>query len=115
MEESIPREGAHIPTLLCATADLTLFPIPYTFNALVVAQIAPYTTLLINGAGWQPGFPRLMTNDQLATALRASRTLSPHGRFRTVADVSCDVKGGLEFVERSTTVRSPAPVQTPNV
>lgn len=45
-----------------------------------------------------------MTNDQLASTIRTSRTMSQHGRFRTVADVSCDVKGGLEFVEQSTTV-----------
>ena len=45
-----------------------------------------------------------MTNAQLASTIRTSRTISQHGRFRTVADVSCDVKGGLEFVEQSTTV-----------
>ena len=66
-------------------------------------QIAPYTTLLINGAGWQPGFPRLMTTEQLAQAQQFSRNISPYGRFRTVADVSCDVNGGLEFVDQSTT------------
>ncbi|KAF8574094.1 hypothetical protein K439DRAFT_1642441 [Ramaria rubella] len=70
-------------------------------------RIAPYITLLINGAGWQPGFPRLMTNEQLTSAITASRAISPHGRFRTVADVSCDVKGGLEFVEQSTTIDAP--------
>ncbi|KAF8530178.1 Saccharopine dehydrogenase-domain-containing protein [Hysterangium stoloniferum] len=80
---------------------------PSEWKSVFHDKIAPYTTLLINGTGWKPGFPRLMTNAQMAQARLASHKFSGHGRFRTVADVSCDVKGGLEFMERSTTIDSP--------
>ncbi|KAH8813712.1 Saccharopine dehydrogenase-domain-containing protein [Flagelloscypha sp. PMI_526] len=47
-----------------------------------------YLTLMLNGVGWSPGFPRLM--------------------FENVADVSCDVQGGLEFLPRATTLSEPS-------
>lgn len=75
-------------------------------NVFFHSKVAPFTTLLVNGAGWQPGFPRLMTNEQLGLARKESYKYSPYGRFRTIADVSCDVKGGLEFMDKSTTVSS---------
>ncbi|KIJ37526.1 hypothetical protein M422DRAFT_211260 [Sphaerobolus stellatus SS14] len=80
---------------------------PSEWKSAFHEKIAPYATLLINGAGWQPGFPRLMTNEQLFQVQQRSRNISSYGRFRTVADVSCDVNGGLEFVDRSTTIDSP--------
>ncbi|KAI0057988.1 hypothetical protein BV25DRAFT_1919690 [Artomyces pyxidatus] len=61
-------------------------------------KIAPYISLLLNGAGWAPGFPRLLTTAQLA--------LAP--RLVAVGDISCDIDGGLEFVTRSTTIDSPS-------
>ncbi|KAF8493580.1 Saccharopine dehydrogenase-domain-containing protein [Gautieria morchelliformis] len=87
---------------------------PTDWKSVFYDRIAPYTSLFINGAGWQIGFPRLMTNDQLASAFRTSLALSRIGRFRTVADVSCDMKGGLEFVEQSTTIDSPFYISRPS-
>ncbi|GJJ14359.1 hypothetical protein Clacol_008623 [Clathrus columnatus] len=80
---------------------------PSDWKSIFHEKVAPYTTLLINGAGWQPGFPRLMTNEQLAFTRQESHRHSRYGRFRTIADVSCDVKGGLEFMNKSTTIDSP--------
>lgn len=53
-------------------------------------QIAPCITTLINGVGWQSGFPRTMTNrdiQQLIVAAPAGET-----RLAAVQDVSCDLK-----------------------
>jgi alpha-aminoadipic semialdehyde synthase len=61
-------------------------------------QVAPYLTLLINGVGWDTGFPRLLTTSQLALAKRLA----------AVGDISCDIGGGLEFVSRATTIDSPS-------
>ncbi|KAI0758651.1 Saccharopine dehydrogenase-domain-containing protein [Trametes elegans] len=69
-------------------------------------KIAPYLSLLLHGAGWAPAFPRLMTNEQLATTLEIGQTLGK-GRFACVGDISCDVEGGLEFLTRHTTLSSP--------
>ena len=55
-------------------------------------------TLLINGVGWNTGFPRLLTTSQLALAKRLA----------AVGDISCDIGGGLEFVSRATTIDSPS-------
>lgn len=80
---------------------------PSEWKSIFHEKVAPFTNLLVNGAGWQPGFPRLMTNEQLGLARKESYKYSPFGRFRTIADVSCDVKGGLEFMDKSTTIDSP--------
>lgn len=65
---------------------------------LLADQIAPYLTLLINGVGWNVGFPRLLTTSQLALAKRLA----------AVGDISCDIGGGLEFVSRAMTIDSPS-------
>lgn len=62
--------------------------------------------MLINGAGWSQGFPRLLTTPQLSQALTLARTVG-RGRFRTIADISCDISGGIEFVNRSCTIDDP--------
>ncbi|KAF5338828.1 hypothetical protein D9758_012081 [Tetrapyrgos nigripes] len=85
--------------------------------------IYPYLTLLLNGTGWSPGFPRLMTNEQLAQALPLAKLIDTHlhhhhvfpisgkppksSRGLNVGDISCDPEGGLEFLERSSTLSDP--------
>lgn len=54
--------------------------------------------MLINGAGWAPSFPRLMTNEQLAVALEKAQQVG-RGRFICVGDISCDVKVGALRLE----------------
>lgn len=54
--------------------------------------------MLLNGVGWNIGFPRLLTTSQLALAKRLA----------AVGDISCDIGGGLEFVSRATTIDSPS-------
>ncbi|KAI8995205.1 Saccharopine dehydrogenase-domain-containing protein [Trametes punicea] len=69
-------------------------------------KVAPYLSLLLHGAGWAPGYPRLMTNEQLTTTLEIAQTLGK-GRFACIGDISCDIEGGLEFLSRATTLSSP--------
>jgi hypothetical protein len=57
-------------------------------------QVAPYLTLLLNGAGWSPSFPQLMTNEQLTVALDRAHTLGG-ARFTNIGDISCDVEVGF--------------------
>lgn len=54
-------------------------------------QIALHLTGLINGVGWQSGFPRTMTNKDIENLLSAS---SGEQRLSAIQDVSCDMKVG---------------------
>ena len=45
----------------------------------------------MNGAGWGHGFPRLMSNAQLAATLEAAQNVGK-GRFVCVGDISCDIE-----------------------
>ncbi|TFY82056.1 hypothetical protein EWM64_g1953 [Hericium alpestre] len=71
---------------------------PTAYQSHFHTKIAPYLTLLIQGAGWSPSFPRLLTTDQLPLATRLS----------AVGDIACDMHGALEFVSRPTTIDDPA-------
>ncbi|KAL1742987.1 Saccharopine dehydrogenase-domain-containing protein [Schizophyllum fasciatum] len=76
------------------------------------ATVAPYLTMFINGVGWQPGFPRLMTREDLDKALSLAKAY-PGFRFQNIADISCDIEGGLEFMSKSTTLSEPTYVERP--
>ncbi|KAH8105477.1 Saccharopine dehydrogenase-domain-containing protein [Cristinia sonorae] len=79
---------------------------PQAYSSVFHSKVAPYLTLLFNGAGWAPNFPRMMTNDQLTFALEKARQIGK-GRFACIGDISCDVEGGLEFMPRASTLSSP--------
>ncbi|KAJ3534969.1 hypothetical protein NM688_g7045 [Phlebia brevispora] len=81
---------------------------PDVYESVFHTKVAPYITLLLNGVGWAKGYPRLMTNAQLKTALELARTNGLGiGRFACVGDISCDVEGGLEFLPRHSTLSEP--------
>ncbi|KAH9058857.1 Saccharopine dehydrogenase-domain-containing protein [Lactarius vividus] len=71
---------------------------PHEYRSEFHTKIAPYLTLLLNGVGWNVGFPRLLTTAQLALAKRLA----------AIGDISCDIDGGLEFVTRATTIDAPS-------
>jgi beta-lactamase class A len=55
-------------------------------------QIAPHLTGLINGVGWQSGFPRTMTQRDIDGLLASS---DGDIRLAAIQDVSCDLKVSL--------------------
>ncbi|KAI0305467.1 Saccharopine dehydrogenase-domain-containing protein [Multifurca ochricompacta] len=71
---------------------------PHKYRSAFHTKIAPYLTLLLNGVGWNVGFPRLLTTSQLTLAKR----------LVAVGDISCDIGGGLQFVSRATTIDAPS-------
>ncbi|KAG0708523.1 Saccharopine dehydrogenase-domain-containing protein [Suillus ampliporus] len=79
---------------------------PAMYHSDFDTKVAPYLTLFLNGVGWLPSFPRLMTNEQLATALTRAAEVG-RARFGTIGDISCDVEGGLEFLPRASTLSNP--------
>ncbi|KAG6895700.1 hypothetical protein C0992_013214 [Termitomyces sp. T32_za158] len=83
---------------------------PTAYRSVFASTIAPYLTLLLNATAWRPPFPRLMTRADLPCALGLARARGlPGARMRcaNVGDVSCDIAGGLEFLERATTIGEP--------
>lgn len=62
---------------------------PSSYRSVFSTSIAPYLTLLLNGTGWAPGFPRLMSNDGLRAGVEKVRQMGL-GRFGVVGDISCD-------------------------
>ncbi|KAF7291646.1 hypothetical protein HMN09_01255800 [Mycena chlorophos] len=79
---------------------------PEQYRSTFATNVAPYLTLFLNGVGWAPGFPRLMSNTDLTEALTRAQAIGG-ARFTNVGDISCDPEGGLEFLTRSSTLSEP--------
>ncbi|GMK58401.1 hypothetical protein CspeluHIS016_0504330 [Cutaneotrichosporon spelunceum] len=77
---------------------------PDLYESTFTERIAPYLTTLIHGAGWQEGFPRIMTNADMDRYLAEN-----DGKHKMIAlqDVTCDVEGALEFMNHYTTIDEP--------
>jgi alpha-aminoadipic semialdehyde synthase len=62
---------------------------PSSHSSSFAERVAPYLTTLINGAGWQPGYPRIMSNQDLEGLVQEG-----NGRSKMVAiqDVACDLQ-----------------------
>lgn len=65
-------------------------------------QILPYVTMLVNGMYWDARFPRLISKDNLRQ-LRAKGNKT----LKVVADISCDIDGGVEFLSKPTSIEQP--------
>ncbi len=63
----------------------------------------PYLTVLVHGAWWEPRQPRLLSIRDLKQHWAAAGSR----RLRLLADVSCDIGGGIEATVRATTPSSP--------
>jgi alpha-aminoadipic semialdehyde synthase len=62
-----------------------------------------HVTVLVNGAFWEPGLPRTVTHQDLAD-LWATAPVPP---LRVIADIACDVAGGVEVTSRISTPDDP--------
>ncbi|KAF9949515.1 hypothetical protein BGZ65_007263, partial [Modicella reniformis] len=80
------------------------FAHPEQFTSVFHKEIAPYTSMVINGAYWDRRFPRLMTKEQLK-AIQSN----PDCKFRmmSIADISCDINGSFEFMSHATAIEDP--------
>ncbi|KAF9185827.1 hypothetical protein BGZ51_002428 [Haplosporangium sp. Z 767] len=80
------------------------FANPQNFTSTFYKDIAPYSSMVINGAYWDERFPRLMTTEQLKVLQS-----DPANKFRmlSIADISCDINGSFEFMSHATTIEDP--------
>ncbi|KAJ3391277.1 hypothetical protein HDU92_009137 [Lobulomyces angularis] len=81
---------------------------PEEYESIFHEKIAPYTSVLINGILWGPQFPRLLTNDQVNKLAREDNL-----RMISIADITCDINGSLEFMSHASTIDSPFFVYDP--
>ncbi|KAG0307666.1 hypothetical protein BGZ98_010135 [Dissophora globulifera] len=86
------------------TTDQEYYANPDQFTSVFHKDIAPYTSMIINGAYWDTRYPRLMTTEQLKTIQS-----DPANKFRmlSVADISCDINGSFEFMSHATSIEDP--------
>ncbi|RXK35397.1 hypothetical protein M231_07341 [Tremella mesenterica] len=77
---------------------------PNFYRSIFSAKITPYLTTLINGVGWNDGFPPVMSTSDLNTLVDAE---AGKQKLVVVQDVTCDLHGGLEFVDKHTTIDQP--------
>jgi hypothetical protein len=64
--------------------------------------MAPHVNVLVNGMYWDQRYPRLLTKSQVKDLYSED-----NNSFLCLADISCDIGGSVEFLEKSTTVEMP--------
>lgn len=74
---------------------------PEHYKPIFHEKIAPYASAIVNCMYWEPRFPRLLSTQQLQDLVRKSCPLIG------VSDISCDIGGSLEFVNKTTLIDSP--------
>ena len=75
---------------------------PSEYHSTFASNILPYTNVLVNCIYWDHRFPRLITKNDMLELYQAGNE-----RLMVVADISCDVNGSIEFLEKTTTIDKP--------
>lgn len=70
---------------------------PERFRSHFHESILPYTSVLINGIYWEPQFPRILETGHLSLAKN----------LLSIADISCDLNGSIEFTSHASTIDAP--------
>ncbi|CAE6162342.1 unnamed protein product [Arabidopsis arenosa] len=74
---------------------------PEQYNPVFHEKISPYTSVLVNCMYWEKRFPRLLSIKQLQDLTTKGRPLVG------ICDITCDIGGSIEFVNRATLIDSP--------
>eukprot|EP00013_Stygamoeba_regulata_P013978 CAMPEP_0177670150 /NCGR_PEP_ID=MMETSP0447-20121125/23907_1 /TAXON_ID=0 /ORGANISM="Stygamoeba regulata, Strain BSH-02190019" /LENGTH=930 /DNA_ID=CAMNT_0019177237 /DNA_START=53 /DNA_END=2845 /DNA_ORIENTATION=- len=75
---------------------------PENFTSVFAEKIAPYMTCLVNCTYWDFRYPRILPIED-TERLKKNNNL----RLIGVADISCDIQGGVEMMKRVTTIDHP--------
>lgn len=65
-------------------------------------QFAPLTNVIVNGIYWDESIPRFLTKDQARELTKTAETT-----LYSIADISCDINGGVEFTSKATSIEKP--------
>lgn len=97
------KECRNDPTRSTGSVDKThYYAHPEKYESIFHTKIAPHITVIVNGIYWDPRFPRLLTNVQL-------KELRQQGNYnlKLLADITCDVKGSVEFLSHTSNIEKP--------
>jgi len=75
---------------------------PSEYEPIFHTKVGPYVNVLVNGMYWDQRYPRLLTKDQIKGLYAAG-----NDGLLALADISCDIGGSVEFLEKSTSVEKP--------
>eukprot|EP00980_Cylindrotheca_fusiformis_P026643 scaffold16770_cov113-Cylindrotheca_fusiformis.AAC.1 len=75
---------------------------PLDYSCTFSDRIAPYIQVLMNGIYWDDRFPRLLTRDDMQRMHEMNQD-----RLLLISDISCDINGSIEFLDRPTTIDNP--------
>ncbi|CAL4967339.1 unnamed protein product [Urochloa decumbens] len=87
------------PTRSFDKADYYAHPEHYT--PVFHERIAPYATVIVNCMYWERRFPRLLSIGQLQQLMNSGCPLVG------ICDITCDIGGSIEFVDKSTSIEKP--------
>jgi len=74
-----------------------------------LTPLLPHISMLINGLYWAPGFPALVTREQV----RELWAEEEQPKLRVIGDITCDVEGSIEINVRATDPGDPVYVWDP--
>ncbi|XP_061361487.1 alpha-aminoadipic semialdehyde synthase isoform X1 [Gastrolobium bilobum] len=74
---------------------------PEHYNPIFHEKVAPYASVIVNCMYWEQRFPKLLSYKQIQDLMRKGCPLVG------VADITCDIGGSVEFVNRTTSIDSP--------
>jgi len=69
----------------------------------------PYLSILMNCIYWSAKYPRLITKEYLKKSFKNKENL----RLKVIGDISVDIKGAIEFTEKTTSPGDPVFVYNP--
>ncbi len=79
----------------------------------IFAPTAGNLSILVNSVLWQPQAPRLLSVAELAGLQQGAGVGAGGSRLALIADLSCDIEGGIEATVRATTSDDPVFVYDP--
>uniref|UniRef100_A0A0E0K614 Saccharopine dehydrogenase (NAD(+), L-glutamate-forming) n=1 Tax=Oryza punctata TaxID=4537 RepID=A0A0E0K614_ORYPU len=74
---------------------------PGHYKPVFHERIAPYASAIVNCMYWERRFPRLLSIDQLQQLMKNGCPLVG------ISDITCDIGGSIEFVNKSTSIERP--------
>lgn len=79
-----------------------LYQNPQNYHSIFAENFLPYLSALFNCMYWNHKFPKIISNDEAST-------FSRNKRFRLVGicDITCDINGSIELMQKITTVEKP--------
>lgn len=74
---------------------------PHLYEPIFHEDILPHTNVLVNCMYWDHHFPRLISKQQMKEQFEKDKGLLH------IADISCDINGSIEFMQKATQIDNP--------